>query len=246
MMDERYLVAGQPHWDSEGIGSVVSSLDGPLDDVGAVWVFCDPSEERDVWAVLPALHQGEIFTWAAKLRPGGWEPPVERDDRSLLWRSGERAATEQFPGLPRFESRYRVFPNTEPAVREVIGSLGTRSSGFACAVGDREEPRDSWIQSAQIMESHFSLSRDFKNSMDLESRRRRIASLYVRFAVEAGFFPVIPLNKHPHGGLVLFCPAESYPDVFRRMASGVTTLEGSDATQRINDFLGQGGDLAYL
>ncbi|MEE1817913.1 hypothetical protein PUR59_23190 [Streptomyces sp. SP18ES09] len=247
MLSERYLIAGQPRWDSEGIGAVVSSWDGPLGDVGAVWVFCDPSEEEDVWAsALPVLRRAAIFTWSAKLRPEAWEPPVERDERSLLWRSGQRAATEQFADLPRFESRYQVSPNTEPTVRDVIGDLGTRSSGFACAVGDRAEPGDSWIQSAQIMETHFSLSRDFKNSMDLESRRRRIASLYVRFSVEAGFFPVIPLTKHPHAGLVLFCPAESYPDIFRRMSSGVTALEGSDAKQRINDFLGQGGDLAYL
>ncbi|MEU2116738.1 hypothetical protein ABZ567_14045 [Streptomyces sp. NPDC016459] len=247
MLDERYLIAGQPRWDPEGIGSVVSSLDGPLGDLGAVWVFCDPSEEGNVWAsALPALQRGNIFTWSAKLRPEGWDPPSERDEHSMLWRSGQRAATEQFQGLPRFESKYQVFPNTEPAVRDVIGNLGTRSSGFACAVGDREEPRGSWIQSVQIMETHFSLSRDFKNSIDLESRRRRIASLYVRFSVEAGFFPVIPLNRHPHAGLVLFCPAESYPDAFRSMARGVTALEGSKATTWINDFLGQGGDLAYL
>lgn len=247
MLDERYLIAGQPRWDPEEIGSVVSSLDGPLGDVGAVWVFCDPSEEGNAWAnALTALHQGGIFTWSAKLRPGGWEPPGERDEHSILWRSGQRAATEQFPRLPRFESKYQVFPNTEPVVRDVIGDLGARSSGFACAVGDSEEPRDSWVQSAQIMETHFSLSRDFKNSVDLESRRRRIASLYVMFSIEAGFYPVIPLNKHPHAGLVLFCPAERYPEIFRRMARGVTALEGSKATTQIKDFLGQGGDLAYL
>ncbi|MFH9723586.1 hypothetical protein ACH4M4_11515 [Streptomyces sp. NPDC017254] len=247
MLDEPYLIAGQSRWDPEEIGSVVSSLDGPLGDVGAVWVFCDPSQEASSWAsALTALHQDEIFTWSAKLRPGGWEPPGETDEHSILWRSGQRAAAEQFPGLPRFESRYQVFPNTEPAVRDVIGELGARSSGFACAVGDREAPRNSWTQSAQIMETHFSLSRDFKNSMGLESRRRRIASLYVRFSVEAGLFPVIPLNRHPHAGLVLFCPAESYPESFRRMARGVTALEGGEATKRIHDFLGQGGDLAYL
>ncbi|MFG3347653.1 hypothetical protein ACGF1Z_21605 [Streptomyces sp. NPDC048018] len=248
MSSEGYFICGQARWDSEGIGSTVSSLEGPLGDIGAVWVFCEPDMESDTWAtVLPKLHQKRFFAWSAKLRPVNWEPPGESvDGHSILWRSGKRAATHQFQGLPCFESRYQSLPNTEPTVRDFISNLAIRSSEFACAVGGSDASNSAWLRSALLMETHWSLSRDFRNSKDLESRRRRIISLYLRFSVEAGFFPAIPLNKHPYAGFVLFCPSVVYTDVLRSMARDVTAFEGTEATTRINSFLGRGGDLAYL
>ncbi|MFH8625744.1 hypothetical protein ACH4A8_28310 [Streptomyces vietnamensis] len=247
MPNECHFIAGQSRWDPVDIGSTVSPLEGPLGDVGAVWMFCDPSMESNVWgSTLTGLRQEKIFTWSARLRPEGWEPPGESDEHSILWRSGKRTATHQFQELPRFESKYQVFDNTEPAVRRFIGDLTARSSGFAFALGSRDESNDSWLRSAQIMENHFALSRDFKNSIDLESQRRKIASLYVSFSIKAGFLPIIPLNKHPYAGFTLFCPTENYPDIFRNMSRGTTALEGGEATAQITKFLGQGGDLAYL
>ncbi|MFJ5709107.1 hypothetical protein [Streptomyces sp. NPDC093105] len=251
MQNERYFIAGQSSWDATGIGSAVSSLDGPLEGIGAIWVFCDPTSEGDAWAAtLPRLSRTRILTWSARLRPRGWEPPQEDDSHSLLWRSGPRARAHQFHGLPWVESRYQSFSNSESAVRELSGALAVRSSGFAYAVGDSrgrdEDLKDAWIQAAQIMESHFSLSRDFENSPLLESRRRRITNLYVTFCVEVGIFPLIPLNKHPNAGFVLFCPTVDFPDVFRRMTEGARHFEGGAATTRIREFIDHGGDLAYL
>ncbi|MFD0143520.1 MULTISPECIES: hypothetical protein [unclassified Streptomyces] len=222
-------------------------MEGPLGNVGAVWVFCDPAEESDTWAsTLPNLRQERIFTWTAKLRPEDWEPPAMADEHAILWRSGKRVSTHNFPGLPRYESKYEAIPNTSREVRAFVSGLTTRSSGSACAAGGNHQESDSWVQAALLMETHFSLSRDFKNTIDLEGRRRIVTSLYLRSCIEAGLLPVIPLNKHPYAGFVIFCPTESYSDVLRDIGRESRIFEGSEAESLIIRFLGQGGDLGYL
>ncbi|MFF9913552.1 hypothetical protein [Streptomyces sp. NPDC013457] len=220
-------------------------MEGPLDDVAAVWVFCDPLAERAAWtSTLPHLNQEKFFTWKANLRPEGWEPL--RDEPSLLRRLRKRAATHGFPALPYYESTFRALPNTATAVGRYIDELKMRSSGFACAVGEGNETGDSWVRSSQIMEEHFSLSRDFKNSIDLEAQRRSVTSMYVSLSIQAGFCPVIPLNKHPNAGFTLFCPTRHYAETLQRMSTGARVLEGDAAEDQIRGFIEQGGDLAYI
>ncbi|MEU4267964.1 hypothetical protein [Streptomyces sp. NPDC026092] len=220
-------------------------MEGPLDDVAAVWVFCDPLTESATWAAtLPHLNQGRFFTWRAKLRPEGWEPP--RDDPSFLRKLRRRTATHEFPTLPYYESMFQTLPNTAPAVGRFIDELKIRSSGFACAVGEGNETGDAWIRSSQVMEEHFSLSRDFKNSIDLESQRRNVASLYVSLSIQAGFCPIIPLNRHHDSGFTIFCPTRRYAETLQRISTGAKVLEDGAAEDRISGFIERGGDLAYL
>ncbi|MGI5481733.1 hypothetical protein [Streptomyces lavendofoliae] len=128
---------------------------------------------------------------------------------------------------------------------DIVSGIGVRSTGFALAIGESRHA-DTWIASAQVMESHFSLARDFPNSITLESFRRKIVTLYIEFTITSGLFPLIPLNRHPEGGFVLFCPASKYDDVVADMTQGRGITEGIEARRRIMRFTELGGDLSYV
>ncbi|MFF9013329.1 hypothetical protein ACF09C_10240 [Streptomyces sp. NPDC014870] len=214
-------------------------------EVAAVWVFCDPLTEIDTWATtLPLLRQEGFFTWKANLRPEGWDARSDAPDLSRQVK--KRVATHEFQALSYYESTHQELQNTEPAVRQFIGELNVRSSGFACAVGNRGELGDTWVRSSQAMEQHFSLSRDFKNSPDLESQRRSMVSLYVSSSIQAGLYPCIPLNRHPYAGFTIFCPTREYSETLQRLSIDAEVLEGKAAETQISGFIEQGGDLAYL
>ncbi|MFF6904914.1 hypothetical protein ACFY9Q_03120 [Streptomyces sp. NPDC012389] len=242
----RWTASGQAFWDSQSVGSFVSSLEGDFENTGAIWIFCDPLSEKEVWAeLLPRLTQRSIFTWSARCCPEQSDQEESGDNNTLMLRSTKRIARKLFQGMPFFEERYRALTNGESEAEHLIDALRVRSTGFAIALGDYEESRDSWLSTAQLMAHHFSLSRDFQNSVELELQRREIVSLYVRSCVANNLIPLIPLNGHPKSGFVLFCNSESYPEIFRTLSDGGVPLEGEQARKNILDFVGLGGDLAY-
>lgn len=148
--------------------------------------------------------------------------------------------------FPYFESTFERAKNSQPTVGEFIGNLSVRGAGFAFALGNEEVSSEEWLQVSSQMESHFSLYRDFNNTPELESIRRGIASLYVRHSVTLGFLPVIPVNKHPDAGFVLFCATEARTEVVDWLTGACDVLEDDAALERIGRFLDLGGDLAYL
>lgn len=242
----RWTASGQPLWDSKGVGSFVSSLEGDLKHVGAVWIFCDPSSEQEVWAeLLPRLSWNSIFTWSARCRPEQNDQQHPEDTSVLLLRSTKRVARTLFQRMPFFEESYREITNNESEAKQLIDALHVRSTGFAMALGDSEDSQNSWLSTAQLMAHHFSLSRDFQNTTELELQRREIVSLYVKSCVANDLLPLIPLNGHPKSGFVLFCNSEKYTEIFHTLGSGGVALEGEQARNSIQDFIDAGGDLAY-
>lgn len=249
MQNDPYISAGLQVWAPDEITSSISSLHSPLPNVSAIWVFFPPEVEAAAWStLLPALGQADAFSWAATMRPQRTDRPelAKRSAEKLSHRSMERITTQRFPMFPYMESacdRRRISSETG---RNFITGLSTRGSGFALALGSEETESSEWLKASVIMESHFSLHRDFGNTVELEEIRRRMVSLYVRSSTTVGLLPLIPLNKHPEAGFVLFCHSDQYSEILTTVSRTCHTLEGGPARERIIQFIDRGGDLAYL
>ncbi|MEU7021309.1 hypothetical protein ABZ990_11725 [Streptomyces sp. NPDC046203] len=249
MRNEKYTAVGLQHWAPDEIGSSISSLNSPLPNVGTIWVFCPPERETDTWStVLPALGQSEAFTWKAAMRPqrGGDPDATGKKEGTIARRDIERLSLQTFPMLPYMESTFAREPLLPETAGRFISSLSARSSGFALAIGSRRTESSSWLQASAIMESHFSLHRDFSNSEELEGIRRDIVSTYVQACTTMDLLPVIPLNKHPDAGFAVFCPSRQYSSILTRISHACDVLGGKSAQDRISQFIGYGGDLSYL
>ncbi|MER5306853.1 hypothetical protein ABT034_03500 [Streptomyces sp. NPDC002773] len=248
MQSKRYTAGIIPRWTPEGIGSRVSSLESDLPELSAAWVLCERNDETHTWAsFLTKAPQKDVFLWGAALRPQPEAaPPATNDRHTISSRTLERVRTDRFPMLPYFESTFERAKNSKETVGEFIENLSVRGTGFAFALGHEAADPGEWLQASSLMESHFSLYRDFNNSPTLESIRRGITSLYVRQSVALGFLPVIPLNKHPDAGFVLFCATDTRTEIVDWLTEACDVLEGDAALERVSRFLDLGGDLAYL
>ncbi|MEU9293664.1 hypothetical protein [Streptomyces sp. NPDC048266] len=198
--------------------------------------------------MLTKAPQRNAFLWSGALRPRLDESPLADNEsrRVISRRTLKRIRTDRFPMLPYFESNFERAKNSAATIGEFIDNLSARGTGFAFALGHEGVDSEKWLQVSSQMESHFSLYRDFNNTPTLESIRRGITSLYVRHSVAMGFLPVIPLNKHPDSGFVLFCAADARSEVVDWLTGVCGVLEGDAALERIGQFLDHGGDLTYL
>ena len=148
--------------------------------------------------------------------------------------------------MPFVESTYRRYSHLNTDHHAEIEPLMHRNSGYALAIGAPDCISDGWAGAAQLLEGHFSLSFDFENTLGLESLRRKLATLYVLAAVEMGFMPLVPLNRHPDAGHVIFYRSSSYEAVAGKLAKYSAVLDGDSGMQQITSFLSGGGGLAYL
>ncbi|MHB9857555.1 hypothetical protein [Streptomyces sp. YIM S03343] len=239
------VVVGQSVWDSVRVGSFLS-LEGDLPGISAFWVMCDAAEELTcLEESVASVSRNCLFSWSARISTDG-QSDGRRDHHVYLKRAGRRAGLKKFPSMPFVESLYGRYLNFGSDCHEEIEPLLRRTSGYAIGIGYSDTASESWVGAAQLMESHFSLSFDFENTIELESLRSRLVALYVSVAVEMDIMPVIPLNRHPTAGHVIFCRANAYRSVAERLAEPFTMLDGDAGLPKLTAFLGGGGGLAYL
>lgn len=239
-------IFGQPAWDYPGIDSRISALEGSLPGVSAFWIMCDPIDELTcLQETLAAFTDHQLFTWSTKILAEEQPAPSE-DSRVYLRRFGRRAGLAKFSILPFVESTYLRHPRFKADDHGEIEPLPRRTSGYALGIGAADCPSERWTGAAQLLEGHFSLSFDFENTVEMESLRRKLVALYVSTAIEMDLMPLIPLNRHPAGGHVLFCRSSSYSTAAEALAEHSAVREGDSATQELTTFLDSGGGLAYL
>ncbi|MEV6107978.1 hypothetical protein AB0M28_25225 [Streptomyces sp. NPDC051940] len=245
--EEAVQLVGQPVWDGSGPGETLSSLEGGLGGNSAVWLLTDPVWEDELWQRLTDRCSGDsLYTWSAGFPAAGGPESVagSEDDGLLLARSGHRAGLAKFAGKPVVHSVFRRIPLPAVSAPELVRPFLRRSSGFALAFGPGDHA-EAWPLAAQLMEDHFSLSLDVVNSASLEAVRRRLTALYVELAVDLGLTPVIPLNRHPYAGVVLFTRPGSYDALTERLAPLGTFVQGTEGSALLERMTGRGGDMAY-
>ncbi|MCX2179266.1 hypothetical protein KV205_01800 [Streptomyces sp. SKN60] len=249
MQDKEYTAAGLRYWAPEEIGSRISPLEGTLPDLSAIWVFCPPEKEGGAWSeLLPRLGQEEMFLWTAAMHTQHTDTFDSGSGHHgiIAQRTLKRLDDRRFPMFPHIESTFSRRETSQNTARDFISGLSARGSGYAVALGFSSAQSTDWLQASVAMESHFSLHRDFDNTLESESIRRGIVSLYVRSSVALGFLPLIPLNKHPEAGFTIFCHPDQYDEILTNLADACEKLEGDAAVERISRFIGLAGDLAYL
>ncbi|MBV1948059.1 hypothetical protein [Streptomyces sp. BV129] len=242
-------VIGQRSWDVHGMGGRSSALEGSLGDVSAFWILCDSESEMEcLGRTVESFTGHRLFTWSSRLSAEA-VAPAEADAHVYLRRSVKRAGLKAFPQLPFLDSSFSSYLDFGSEAQETVEPFLRRSSGYALAIGSSDAGPERWAGAAQLMEGHFSLARDFENTPELESLRRKSVALYISAAIVMGFMSIVPLNRHPVSGHVIFCPAESYDRVARALAAGEHRFSVRDAELRereIDKFFADGGDLAYL
>ncbi|MFF8478611.1 hypothetical protein [Streptomyces sp. NPDC015414] len=239
-------ILGQPAWDVPAIAPHISALEGSLPEISAFWIMCDPvGELACLQETVAAFTDHQLFTWSTRILAEEQPPPSE-DSRVYLRRFGRRAGLAKFSMLPFVKSTYLRHPRFQAEDHGDIEPLPRRNSGYALGIGAAECPSERWTGAAQLLEGHFSLAFDFENTVEMESLRRKLVALYVSTAIEMDLMPLIPLNRHPAGGHVLFCRSSSYSTAAEALAEHSAVREGDSATQELITFLDSGGGLAYL
>ncbi|MFF7240286.1 hypothetical protein [Streptomyces collinus] len=239
-------VLGQPAWNVPEIAPRISALEGCLSGVSAFWIMCDPVDELAcLQETVAAFTDHQLFTWSTRILAEEQPSPSE-DSRVYLRRFGRRPGLARFSMLPFVESTYLRHPRFEAEDHGDIEPLPRRNSGYALAIGAADCPSERWTGAAQLLEGHFSHAFDYENTVEMESVRRKLVALYVSTALEMDLMPLIPLNRHPAGGHVLFCRSSSYSTAAEALAEHAPVREGDSATQELATFLDGGGDLAYL
>ncbi|MFB7779670.1 hypothetical protein [Streptomyces bauhiniae] len=241
-------VIGQRSWDALGLGDRSSALEGTLGEVSAFWVLCDAGSETACLQQSVAALGHRLFAWSTRLSAEkGVSPTV--GSHVYLRRSIRRAGLKKFAHLPFVESLYSSYPSFDEEARDSVEALLRRNSGYALGIASPDGRPEQWVGAAQLLESHFSLSFDFENTIELESLRRRLVALYVSAAIVMGFMPIVPLNQHAVSGHVIFCASNSYEWVAGRLAVGdalPSVQEGRSSEREIFDLVAEGCDLAYL
>ncbi|MFF9395568.1 hypothetical protein [Streptomyces griseoluteus] len=242
-------VIGQRSWDASGLGDRSSAIEGSLGNVSAFWMLCDPDGEMDCLGKTLASFTGHrLFAWSSRLSAEA-VAPSEADAHVYFRRSIKRAGLKKFPQMSFVESSYSSYLDFGSEAQEALKPFLSRNSGYALGIGSSGADPERWTGAAQLMEDHFSLAYDFENTVELEAVRRKSVALYVSAAIVMGFMPIIPLNRHPLSGHVIFCPAESYDRVAGELAVGdrhFSTTEAESSEREIVGFFAEGGDLAYL
>ncbi|MBT2493148.1 hypothetical protein J7E96_32520 [Streptomyces sp. ISL-96] len=244
----RFTAVGQRNWKEGDISDLVSSLEsGELAGVSSVWIPCDPAREEAAWSSLLGCFKAQRFyAWMAKVSGGMEDAEPARESTLIAHRTGDRVSLKKFAMLSFRESEYRAFDSSDGCIPEFVKPLLHRTSGFAFALGEEGFSDEAWMGAVQPLESHFALAFDFENSPLLERGRRRLVGVYLRLAVEMGMLPVIPLDRHPDAGMVLFCAQDCYDDITGKLATHFDLLHGDAGSERIIRLLNQGGGLAYL
>lgn len=241
------MILGQSTWDRPRGEWSLSVLEGSLlSEVSAFWVMCDPVNELLCLQETVASFGGcQLFTWATRISADE-QPASGQNTHAYLTRIGRRAGIKKFPSMPFVESTYRCYSHLNADHYPEIEPLLHRNSGYALGIQVSGGRSDGWAGAAQLLEGHFSLAFDFENSPDLEALRRKLVTLYVSAAIEMGFMPLVPLNRHPAAGHVLFCHNSSYDAVAEKLGQNSSVLDGDSGMQQIANFLDGGGGLAYL
>ncbi|MEU0397924.1 hypothetical protein ABZ208_35255 [Streptomyces sp. NPDC006208] len=239
------VIVGQRTW-SPAEAEPVAATEGELPGISAFWVMYDPAqEEADFSKTLRVFPEHHLFTWSAAIAAA--EPSPSAADRTLsLHRTGLRAGTKRFPAMPFMESVYRRYPECGDVEYSAVEPLMRKRSGYAFGIGPSTLAAEAWTCSAQLLESHFSLAFDVENSVALEAQRRKLVSLYLEVAVGMGIMPLVPLNRHPLAGTVIFCSSASYHAVADRLTTLAVILEGESGAREIARLAEAGGGMAYL
>ncbi|MFG2756995.1 hypothetical protein [Streptomyces wuyuanensis] len=241
------MLVGRRVWNPEEIRPLTSALNGNLPGVSSLWMLCDPMEEQEILLRTVASFREHLFlTWSARVSPKP-DSPTDSRGNILLQRSARRAALKKFPSMPFRISTFSAYSAVDPGVYREIEPLLHRYSGYALGLGhETEGSAASWLEAVKAMEEHFALSFDYPNTPEFEDRRSRLTAAYVETAISSGIMPLIPLNRHPFAGLVLFCPSDEYESVTATLAEHAPVVEGAAGTEALQRLADAGGGLSYL